>query len=139
MFYAHKSRFTRIAETAGSELPTERDVWGETMRVFFAVAEVLHTTAEVVMESDGYHDHALEAFARWDYLPSPYVAVPDVEAVAARASEFSEGEFSDDYSYATVALASAYVNGELTQEDLIYAGDVLSRYSDMLRTAGKDY
>lgn len=115
------------------------DPWGSTMGMFFDVAEVLHMTSEVVMESDGYHDHALEALARWDYRPSPYVSVPDVEDVASRAEHFSEGEFADDYSYGVIQLASAIHSGDLTQSDLIYAGNVLDRYSEVLRRAGKDY
>jgi hypothetical protein len=79
-----------------------------------------------------------QPFARWQYQRAPF-AVPSVETVAARADDFSEGEWADDYTYGQVSLASAYVSGDITQSDLIYAGDVLSRYTDLLRQFGKDY
>ena len=79
-----------------------------------------------------------EPFARWDYH-RPACTVPDIETVAARADQFSEGEWADDHSYGTVGLAVAYVDGEITQADLIYVGNVLDRYSRILQAAGRDY
>jgi hypothetical protein len=138
VYSAHKSRFEQIMDLAAIDWDSG-DPWGSAMSLFFDVAQVLHMTSEVVMESDGYHDHALEAFARWDYRPSPYVSVPDIEDVVARAEHFSEGEFADDYSWNVVQLASAVHSGEITQADLIYVGNVLDKYTNILRIAGKDY
>lgn len=131
MITAHKSRFDRIAEIAGAE-DWEHDRWGTAMGLFFDVASVLDM-------SDIEGDASPEPFARWDYHRAPYSPIPAIETVAARAEDLSEGEWADDYSYAQVALAVAYRDGDITQADLIYAGDVLSRYSDQLRSAGRDY
>jgi len=62
-----------------------------------------------------------------------------IDTVAARADDFAEGEWADDYSYGQVALAVAVRDGDIATGDLIYAGDVLSRYAALLRLAGKDY
>ena len=130
VYYAHKSRFTRIQEIAEPDW-SDHDLWGTAMGMFFAVASVLDMT-------DIEGDVSPKPFARWQYGRG-MGTIPDVESVASRAEQFSEGEFADDYSYGQIMLASAFVNGEITQADLIYAGDVLSRYADLLRKAGKDY
>jgi hypothetical protein len=124
------SRFERIASIAGDF--DSYDKWGSAMSLFFSVAAVLDMT-----DIDG--DVTPEPFARWDYHRPPFTPVPSVETVAARAEEFSEGEYVDDFSYAEISLAAAYVAGEVTQDDLIYAGNVLDRYTAQLRLAGVDY
>jgi hypothetical protein len=101
------------------------------MGMFFDVASVLDM-------SDIEGDVSPEPFARWQYQRAPFT-VPAIETVAARADDYNEGEWADDYTYGQVALAIAYQDGEITQADLIYAGDVLSRYTDILRRNGKDY
>ncbi len=126
----HKSRFELIIDLAGVYW-SEYDLWGTAMGMFFDVASVLDMT-------DIVGDVTPRPFERWQYRRAPFT-VPSVEAVAARADHFNEGEYSDDYTYGQVSLASAYVNGEVSQADLIYAGDVLSRYTYLLRKAGKDY
>jgi hypothetical protein len=65
--------------------------------------------------------------------------IASIETVAARAEDFAEGEWSDDYSYSLVALAAAYRDEVVSQADLIYAGNVLSRYTSLLKLAGVDY
>ena len=127
----HKSRFDRIAEIAGAD-DWDYDPWGTSMSLFFDVASVLDM-------SDVAGIVTTEPFARWNFRPAPFTAVPSIEDVAARADDFSEGEWADDYSYAEISLAAAMQADEITQDDLIYAGDVLDRYTALLRRAGKDY
>lgn len=128
---AHTSRFQKVVRITGED-DWDHDPWGTAMGMFFSVAEVLDMSD---IEGDVTPDH----FSRWQHRRGFAGTVPDLETVAARADDFSEGEFADDYSYATVELASALVNRELTQDDLIYAGNVLDRYTELLRKAGKDY
>lgn len=130
----HTSRFDRIADIAGAE-DWDHDPWGTAIGLFFDVAAVLDM-------SDVEGDVTPEPFRRWDYHNGSPWSVPSIETVAARDEDFSDGEFSDDYSYAQVSLAVAYVGGGpggITQADLIYAGDVLDRYTNLLRRNGKDY
>lgn len=125
------SRFDRIADIAAADIDMEHYKWGNVMGMFFSVAEVLNA-------SDIAGDVTPEPFARWGYGPSP-MAIPDIETITGRAEDYREGEWSDDYRYSTIALAIAYAEGEITQGDLIYAGDVLHRYSILLDRAGKSY
>ena len=125
-----ESRFARIAEIAGED--DWHDPWGAAMNLFFNIAEVLDMT-------DISGDVTPEPFAQWQYRRSPLVTVPAIETVAARAEDFAEGEWSDDYSYSQVSLAAAYRDGEITQDDLIYAGNVLQRYTALLELAGRSY
>lgn len=126
----HKSRFDRIADIAGAD-DWEHDPWGTSMGLFFDVASVLDM-------SDIEGDVTPGPFARWQYGRGAST-VPSIETVAARGDDFNEGEFADDYSYAQISLAMAVRDGELTQTDLIYAGDVLDRYTALVRRAGQDY
>lgn len=126
----HRSRFEQIAEIAGAD-DWAHDPWGTAMGMFFDIASVLDMT-----DTEG--NVTPRPFGRWDYHRSPFT-VPDVESVAARAEDFSEGEWADDYSGGQIQLASAFVSGDIGQEDLVYAGDVLSRYTDLLRREGKSY
>jgi hypothetical protein len=108
------------------------DPWGSYMMAFFNVALVLDM-------GDVEGDVTPEPFDRWEYHPSPFVSVGDLESVAARMDDFNEGEFEGDEDYGVVALASAVVDGTVTLEDLVYVGDVLSRVTDRLRAQGRDY
>lgn len=125
------TRFDRIASITYSD-DWEYDPFGTAMALHFAIAEVLDA-------SDVEGDVTPEPFDRWQYRRAPARTVPALEVIAARAEDFHEGEWSDDYSYATVALAAALVAGEVSQDDLIYAGDVLSRYVAVLERSGKTY
>ena len=124
------TRFSTIADIAGAE-DWDYDPWGTATGLHFDIAAVLDM-------SDVEGDVSPEPFARWQYRRAA-IAVPAIETVAARADRFSEDEGADDYSYGTVELAFAYQNGDITQADLIYAGDVLSRYSRLLERAGRSY
>lgn len=129
----HRSRFEIVLREAGIDDSWDaHDQWGTAIGLFFDVAEVLNM-------SDIEGDVTPSLFARWDYRPSPYVTIPAIETVAERAENFSEGEFADDYSYNVVMLASALHNEQITQDDLIYLGNVLDKFTDLLRSAGKDY
>lgn len=125
-----KTRFDVIADIAGAD-DWQHDPFGTATGLFFPIAEVLDM-------SDIEGDVTLKPFARWQYHPSP-LRVPALETVAARASDFAEGEFADDYSYATVMLANALESDQITQSDLIYAGDVLNKYIALLERNGKRY
>ena len=129
----HKSRFDIIADIAGAD-SWQHDPWGTSMNLFFDIAAVLDM-------SDVEGNVTPEPFARWQYRPANVRigGVNDLESVAARADDFSEGEFAGDYSYGTIMLASALVEGDITQADLIYAGNVLDRYTELLRRAERDY
>lgn len=127
----HESRFDRIAEIAGAD-DWDHDPWGTSMGLFFDVASVLDM-------SDVEGDVTPEPFARWQYGRPTFWGMPSIEEVAARGDDFNEGEFADDYSYAQISLAMALRDGELTQADLVYAGDVLDRYSNLVKRAGRDY
>ena len=130
-FGAHISRFERVAMLAGCMDDREHDPWGEAMHMFFGVASVLDMT-------DVEGDVTPGPFARWDYRRASAWGVPAVGDVAARA-EGSEGEWADDYTYAQIQLAFGYVEGAITQADLVYAGDVLHKYACLLERAGKNY
>jgi cbb3-type cytochrome oxidase subunit 1 len=125
-----QSRFARIAEIAGVD--DWYDKWGTAMNLFFDIAEVLDMT-------DIEGDVTPGPFAQWGYRRSPVVAVPSIETVAARAEDFAEGEWADDCSYTVVALAVAYRDEVITQADLVYAGNVLERYTTLLQSAGVSY
>lgn len=126
----HESRFDRIADIAGAD-DWEHDPWGTSMGLFFDVASVLDM-------SDVAGDVTDVVFRRWDYHRAPF-AIPSIETVAARGDDFNEGEFADDYTYAQVSLAIAIRDGDLSQADLVYAGDVLARYTDLLKRSRRDY
>lgn len=125
----HTTRFDLVANIAGA------DDWyspGETARsLFFDIASVLDM-------SDVEGNVTPQPFAQWGYHRAPFT-VPSIETVAARGDNFNEGEWTDDYSYAQVNLAMAIRDGSLTQSDLIYAGNVLDHYTNLLRLAGRDY
>lgn len=124
------TRFNLIAGIAGAD-DWEYDPFGTTMELFFAVAEVLNM-------SDIADDVTPVPFKHWQYRPAPF-AIPALEDVAARADHFSEGEFSDDYSYATVMLAAALNDETITQADLVYVGEVLHKYCVILESTGRTY
>lgn len=114
------NRFKRIADIAGAD--DWYDAWGTAMSLHFDIAAVLDAS-----DIDG--SVTPWPFARWEYQRPPFT-VPSIESMISGA---------DLYSYGEVELAKAYFNGEITQADLIHAGDVLERYERTLRAAGKDY
>ena len=130
MFKLESSPLRRVIDVAGAD-DWEYDPWGTAIGLMFDVASVLDM-------SDIEGDITPQPFARWEYRRAPFTE-QSIETVAARADDYSEGEWADDYTYGEVSLAVAVRDGEITQADLIYAGDVLNRYTALLRLAGKDY
>jgi hypothetical protein len=124
------TRFDRVASIAGVDYGF--DVWGETMALFFAVADVLDM-------ADIEGDLTPGLFEKWGYTRGAASTVPALETVAERYETFNEGEFIGDFTYETVQLAYALHNEDISVEDLIYVGNVLDRYSRLLDAAGKSY
>lgn len=130
MFTLKTSPLRRVIDIAGAD-DWEYDPWGTAMGLMFDVASVLDM-------SDVEGDVTPQPFARWNYRRAPFT-VPAIDTVAARADDYNEGEWVDDYTYGEISLAAAFRDGHITQTDLIYAGDVLNRYTALLRLAGEDY
>lgn len=109
------NRLQTVIDLAGAE-DWEHDPWGVALNLAFDICEVI----------DAAEGHTP---ARWDYHrgASP---VPSLESLA-----FMEGEESWGASF----LAQAVLDGEITTNDLIYAGDVLNRYTRLLDAAGRSY
>jgi hypothetical protein len=123
------SPLQRVMVAAGAE--DWFDKWGTALGLMFDVASVLDM-------SDIEGDMTPAPFARWKYRRAPFT-VPAIETVAARSDDYREGEWTGDYTYGQVSLAAAVRDGDLSQSDLIYAGDVLNRYTALLAANGKDY
>lgn len=113
------SKLKTVVETAGA-WDWAHDPWGTTMMLFFDIAAALDA-------SDIEGDATPAAFTRWGYRRGA-AGVPSLETLA-----------ESDESYGAAALAEAILADDLTQADLIYVGDVLSRYSGILKAAGRDY
>jgi len=124
------SPLRRVIDTAGAD-DWQHDPWGTATSLFYDVASVLDM-------SDIEGDVTPRPFFRWGYCRGPFT-VPAIETVADRATDFAEGEWPDDCSYGQVSLAVAVRDEAISQADLVYAGDVLSRYTDLLRRNGQDY
>lgn len=103
------------------------DLWGSTLTLHFDICEVLDA-------SDIEGDVTPEPFDRWQYRRSPVTTVPSLEALAS-----DEFEDNDDRSFGATMLAAELLRGTITQRDLIYVGDVLSKYAVLLRANGHDY
>jgi hypothetical protein len=99
------------------------DPYGTAVGLAFDICEVLNA-------ADVEGDITPEPFARWQYSPSPYVAVPSLDTLA---------DEEDGDSYGVRALAESLRDGEITTDQLIKAGDVLDRYIDLCILAGRDY
>lgn len=98
------------------------DPWGSAMAMAFALADVCEAVGLSVARD------VLE------YAPSPYVATPDLDALA----DADEDE-DRDVSFEAACLASAYRSGAVTDADLERGARVLSRYLDLCKRAGRDY
>jgi hypothetical protein len=92
------------------DLDRSGDPWAEAHEHWFAVTAVLNLRGEAIP-------------ADWQYRPSP-LQTEDAE----RRESWAAGEYFD-----------AYDAGELTGADMRAAGNVLARYVDLLRAAGRDY
>lgn len=117
------ARFKLVTDHAGAD-DWACDPYGTAMGLAFDICEVLNA-------SDIEGDVTPPLFSQWQYSPSPHVTVPSLETIAA------QGEDSD--SYGAVYLAQALIDGDVSQADLIYAGNVMHRYTALLTAAGRDY
>ena len=126
------ARLENVLDIAGAD--DWYDPWGTAMALHFDIAAVLDMAQAYVRE-----DITTKPFARWQYHRAAARSVPALEDVAARADDFAEGEWADDYTYGTVMLAAALYAEQISAADLIYAGDVLAKYTHLLELAGKSY
>ena len=124
------ARFKLIADHAGAD--DWYDAYGTGMMLAFDICTVLDA-------ADIEGDVTPALFDRWQYRRGASVTVPSLETIAARAEDFIEGEWADDFTYGEVGLASALVSGDITVADLIYVGEVMHRYTSLLASAGRDY
>ena len=104
-----------VAEIAGVG-DWSHDPWGAAMTLHFAICDVL--------AADGGADDAL---AEWDYHRG--AAAPETLADIAGGTE----------DYAAAALAESVIAGTITIVDLVRAGNVLERYENLAKRAGRDY
>jgi hypothetical protein len=91
------------------------DEWGECMGMWFAIAELLWALDE-------------EIPAHWEFRASPmHERGRGADAVMA------------DASWPETQLAEMYLEELFTADDLRHAGNVFTRYAQLLKLAGKDY
>jgi len=91
------------------------DAWGSAMGAHFSIADVLYVAGEDIPAAWGYRQ------------PNTTQAVHDA----------MYDENNGDWLAAD--LRESLMTGLVTADDLRHAGDVLSRYTDMLKAAGRDY
>jgi hypothetical protein len=94
-----------------------QDPWGDAISTAFAIADVLYAAGEHIPVE--WEFHASSAFD------------DDVDTMAENAD--------DEHSYATETLANLYMQRGITADELRYAGNVLSRYNNLLKAAGLNY
>jgi hypothetical protein len=104
-----------IAGIAGVD-DWEFDPWGSALGLHFAICDVLHAIGE-----------SGDALARWEFRPSPFAVADTLPGLIE----------SEDYSVS--ALAESVIDGVISVEDLVRAGEVLSRYTALAVLAGRDY
>lgn len=108
------NRLQTVIDRAGAE-DWAHDPWGVALNLAFDICEVIDA-------AEG------RTPSRWDYHRGAS-QVPSLETLAA-----DEGD-----SYGAQFLAQAVLDGDITTDDLIYAGDVLNRYTRLLDAAGRSY
>lgn len=101
------------------------DNWGSAMSGAWAVAEVARA-------------------AGIDDVVAPILAVswgPIAETIdlGEAADTLSDRDYGGDVSFETAVLADAYLSGRITDDDLIFAARVLTRYIDLCDAAGLSY
>lgn len=117
--HAEHGTMKLIADHAGAE-DWRHDPYGTAVNLHFDICEVLDADST---------DEGAVALAQWKCSRGA-VARQSLESIA-----FYEG----DSGFGAAGLAQALLDGEVTQADLIYAGNVLDRYTDLLTAAGRDY
>jgi hypothetical protein len=99
------------------------DPWGSAMSAGWAVAEVARAAAVPGVDS------ALEI--SWGCGP--------VIDLGEAADSLDDRDDNGDVSFETAILSAAYLSGDVTDDDLLFAARVLSRYLDLCKSAGLDY
>ena len=94
----------------------KHDPWGCAMAVHFAICDVL----SAIGGQDG-------ALADWDYRAGASVP-PSLAELAA----LDDGD-------PAASLAVSVIDGSLTVDSLVRAGDVLARFESLVKLAGRDY
>lgn len=95
------------------------DKWGCAMGTYFALADVLYVAGDLVPVA-------------WKYRPGltvqGYKGLDDMAECA-----------GSELSYDSEHIAALLVAGEITEPDLLQAGNVLSRYTALLDKTGLSY
>lgn len=94
------------------------DAWGSALSLAFALADVAYAAG------------VDEVGSILDYTPGMGETLS--------LDEIADGT-DDDTRYEAVCLAEAYISGDVTDDDLVRAAKVLSRYLDLCKRAGLDY
>lgn len=89
------------------------DPWGDSLGVFFGIAEALYRDCEDIP-------------AHWQYRASPMI-VP------------GEPRGEDDDSWPECEIEQLYADGYVTADELRHAGNVVERYLNLVKMAGLDY
>jgi len=114
-----------IVDLAGSDLKPGR--LEDAVALHFDICDVLN-----MLDIEG--DITPGPFQAWGYKPSAYVSVPDVEIVAAEADLPLDDQTE---SWGVIWLCYGLTHGQIRQDDLIYAGNVLQRYTALLEANGQ--
>jgi hypothetical protein len=110
------SNIARVVAETGID-DWKHDPWGCAMAVHFAICDVLDATG-----GQGV------ALSNWDYRRG-------AATVPASLAELAALEDGDP----AASLAAAVIDGSLTVESLVSAGDVLARFESLVKLAGRDY
>lgn len=102
--------YKTIRDAFRMDYDPRHDAWGHVMEWHFAIAEVI------------IHKGMRPVPADWEFHDSP----------------MHRDEWTPE-GYADEELAALRDDGIIFSRDLIAFGNVLSRYADILRAAGKDY
>jgi hypothetical protein len=94
------------------------DPWGTAINALFDLAEVMYSAGIPIPEELEYRHGTYEA-----------------ESLEEMATENEDGQTP----YAVFVFASAYLSGEITENDMRLAALTLNRYLALCRSAGLDY
>lgn len=114
------NRLKLVTDHAGAEFC--HDPWGVAVNLAFDICEVLDA-------ADIEGDITPTPFTDWGYQRGAAATVPSLETLAA----------DTETSYGAAGLAQAVLDGDITTDDLIYAGSIISRYTGLLEAAGRSY
>ncbi len=109
------SNIARVVAETGID-DWKYDPWGCAMATHFAICDVL----------DAIGGQGV-AMSNWDYQRGATVPASLAELAA-----LDDGD-------PAASLAAAVIDGSLTVESLVSAGDVLARFESLVKLAGRDY